>query len=142
MPELRLELLINAKPETCFALLRDPRLHTETRAFVEGELGLGQRVRFESEMLGIKQVLVVEVTEFEPGRLVTDAMVTGTFREFRHVHEFIPRRGGTLLSDIVIWRSPLGPLGAAADALFIKARLTKLVSGRNARLKELAEAAA
>lgn len=94
MPELRLELLIHAKPETCFALLRDPRLHTETKAFVEGELGLGQRVRFESEMLGIKQVLLVEVTEFELGRLVTDTMVTGTFREFCHVHEFIPRRGG------------------------------------------------
>lgn len=142
MPEIRLELLIHAKPETCFALLRDPRLHTETRVFVEGELGLGQRVRFESEMLGIKQVLVVEVTEFELGRLVTDTMVSGTFREFRHVHEFIPRRGGTLMRDTLIWRSPMGPLGAMTDALFVKARLTRLVSGRNARLKELAEAAA
>lgn len=142
MQELCLELYIDARPEACFALLRDPRLHSETVVVHEGEFAFGQRVRFESSTFGVRQVLVVEVTDFDPPHRLTDTMISGTFREFRHTHEFTEHNGGTLMRDVVAWRSPLGPLGAAADALFVKARLTRLVSGRNARLKELAEAAA
>ena len=131
---------IDAPPETCFALLRDPRLHTETLAVHEGDFALGQRVRFESEMLGIKQVMVVEVTEFDPPHRVTDTMISGTFREFRHTHEFTEHNGGTLMSDVVVWRSPLGPLGRLADRLFLRRKLRRLITGRNLRLKALAEA--
>ncbi len=141
MPELCLELYIDARPEACFALFREPRLHTETKAFVEGELGLGQRVRFESRTFGIRQVLVVEVTEFDPPNRLTDTMIAGRFLEFRHTHEFIEHNVGTLMRDVVAWRSPFGPLGRLADALFLRRKLTKLITGRNRRLKALAESA-
>ncbi|HMS09626.1 MAG TPA: SRPBCC family protein [Pyrinomonadaceae bacterium] len=140
MPRLQLEMEIDAPPEACFALLRDPRLHTETLAVHEGDFALGQRVRFESEMLGIKQVMVVEVTEFDPPHRVTDTMISGTFRVFRHTHEFTEHNGGTLMSDVVVWRSPLGPLGRLADRLLLRRKLRRLITGRNLRLKALAEA--
>ena len=132
---------INAPPEACFALLRDPRLHTETVARHEGAFGLGQRVRFESRTLGIRQVLVVEVTEFDPPNRLTDTIISGRFLEFRHTHEFTEHNGGTLMRDVVIWRSPLGPLGRLVDVLFLNRKLTKLITGRNLRLKALAESA-
>lgn len=139
MPKLILETIINAPPETCFALVRDPRLHTDTVAVHEGEFALGQRVRFESCTLGMKQVLVVEVTEFDPPHRVKDEMITGTFREFRHIHEFFPTDGGTLMRDTVTWTSPLGAIGRLADRLFLEEKLLRLISDRNARLKQLAE---
>jgi len=141
MPELRLELYIDAPPVACFALLRDPRLHTETVVSHEGPFALGQRVRFESRMLGIRQVLAVEVTEFDPPHRLTDTMISGTFREFRHAHEFIEHKDGTLMRDVVSWRSPFGPLGRLADKLFLHRKLTKLIIGRNLHLKALAESA-
>ena len=140
MAELLLELEIDAPPEACFALLRDPRLHTETAVVHEGEFALGQRVRFESRMLGLSQVMVVEVTEFDPPHRVTDTMISGTFREFRHTHEFVAFNGGTLMRDIVTWRSPLGPLGRVADRHLLRRKLRRLITGRNLRLKALAEA--
>jgi ligand-binding SRPBCC domain-containing protein len=140
MPTLQLEMEINAPPETCFALLRDPRLHTATVAVHEGDFALGQRIRFESRTFGIRHTLVVEVTEFDPPHRVTDTMISGTFREFRHTHEFIARNGGTLMRDLVWWRSPLGPLGRLADRLFLRRKLRRLITGRNLRLKALAEA--
>lgn len=139
MSTLILETIIDAPPEICFALVRDPRLHTETVATHEGEFGIGQRVRFESKTLGMTQVLVVEVTEFDPPHRITDEMVTGSFRVFRHVHEFFPAGGGTLVRDTVTWTSPLGPLGRLADSLFLIRKLTRLITTRNARLKALAE---
>ncbi|MDM7922999.1 MAG: SRPBCC family protein [Pyrinomonadaceae bacterium] len=141
MPEFILETAIDAPPERCFALVRDPRLHADTIVVHEGEFGLGQRVRFESRMLGIRQLLVVEVTEFEPPHRITDEMVSGTFREFRHVHEFLPHPTGTLMRDTVIWASPLGLLGRTADELFLRKKLTRLITARNARLKQIAERA-
>lgn len=139
VPELILETHINALPEECFALARDPRLHTKTVATHEGEFGIGQRVRFESKTLGMTQVLVVEVTEFDPPHRITDEMVTGSFRAFRHIHEFFPTGDGTLMRDTVIWTSPLGPLGRLADSLFLSRKLTRLITTRNARLKAIAE---
>lgn len=132
---------IDAPPEACFTLLRDPRLHKETVAIHEGEFALGQRVRFESRTFGIRQVLVVEVTEFDPPHRLTDTMISGTFREFHHTHEFTEHNGGTLMRDLVVWRSPLGPFGRLVDGLFLKRKLTKLITGRNLRLKALAESA-
>ncbi len=141
MPELCLELYIDARPEVCFALLRDPRLHTKTLATHEGEFALGQRVRFETRTFGIRQVLVVEVTEFDPPHRLTDTMISGTFREFRHTHVFTEHNRGTLMRDVVVWRSPLGPLGRLVDGLFLKRKLTMLITDRNLRLKALAESA-
>lgn len=139
VPELTLETYINALPEECFALVRNPRLHTETVVTHDGEFGIGQRVRFESKTLGMTQVLTVEVTEFDPQHRMTDEMVTGSFRAFRHIHEFIPKDGTTLMRDTVIWTSPLGPLGRVADVVFLRQKLTRLISARNARLKAIAE---
>lgn len=139
MPELILETIINAPPAECFALVRDPRLHSDTVAIHEGEFALGQRVRFESRTLGIKQVLVVEVTEFDPPHRMTDEMISGTFRAFRHIHEFLQHPAGTLMRDTVTWTSPLGPIGRLADSLFLREKLSRLITTRNTRLKQLAE---
>ncbi len=141
MTELVIETQINASAETCFDLIRDPRLHTDTVVVHEGEFALGQRVRFESRTFGVRQVLLVEVTDFDPPHRLTDTMISGTFREFRHTHEFIEHNGGTLMRDVVAWCSPFGPLGRLADTLFLHRKFTKLITGRNLRLKALAESA-
>ena len=68
-------------------------------------------------------------------------MISGTFREFRHTHVFTEHNRGTLMRDVVVWRSPLGPLGRLVDGLFLKRKLTMLITDRNLRLKALAESA-
>ena len=148
MPTVILETLINATAETCFDLMRDVRLHTETtmetgeRAVggaTEGMLGLGQTVTFEGKHLGFRQRLTVVVTELERPRLFVDEMTEGNFRSFKHVHEFSPRGSQTLMRDTIIWTSPLGILGNLVDHLVLERHLRNLVTNRNARLKQLAE---
>ena len=130
--------MIFARPETCFDLMRDIRIHTQTMACTD-ENGLGQTITFEGTHFGLRQRLTVRVIEYErPWRFV-DAMVKGSFRSFVHIHKFEPRDGGTLIQDKIIWTSPLGPLGALADMLFLKRYLKDLVQARNAKLKQIAE---
>lgn len=149
MSTLILETLINAPAETCFDLMRDIRLHTETTmqtgetavaGFVEGLIGLGQSVSFEGTHFGVRERLTVKVIEFDRPRLFVDEMTEGRFRSFRHTHEFFDRAGATLMRDMVEWTLPFGIIGKAFDKLLMERHLRVLISKRNARLKRIAEA--
>ncbi len=148
MPEILIETQIHAPAERCFDLMRDIRIHTETTmetderavaGVTEGMIGLGQTVTFEGRHFGFKQRLTVRVTEFERPTLFVDEMTEGNFRSFKHIHEFVTVRSGTLMRDRLIWTSPFGVVGRIVDELLLKRHLRDLVSKRNLRLKELAE---
>ena len=150
MPIIVLETQINASAEVCFDLMRDIRLHTETVAntkeravagVTSGKIGLGQTVTFEGVHFGIRQRLTVKVTEFERPRLFVDEMTAGVFKSFKHIHEFFPNENGVLMRDTLHWKAPLGFLGNIADKLFLENHLRNLVTRRNSKLKEIAEAA-
>lgn len=139
MPKIVLETRINAPAELCFDLIRDARLHVETKTEKKGVVGLGQIVTFESKSFGAKQKLTVKVTEFERPRRFVDEMVEGAFQSFKHIHEFFPDKDGVLMRDTILWTAPLGFLGKIADRLFLEKRFKNLVEKRNNRLKEIAE---
>ncbi|MEQ1605968.1 MAG: SRPBCC family protein [Pyrinomonadaceae bacterium] len=150
MPQIVLETFINALAETCFDLMRDIRIHTETTAntnekavagMTDGRIGLGQTVTFEGTHFGIRQRLTVKVVEFERPRLFVDEMIEGTFKSFKHIHEFSAQGCGTLMRDTLIWTSPFGILGRVVDILLLERHLRRLVSNRNAMLKQIAEKA-
>ena len=149
MPTLILETYINAPAETCFDLMRNIRIHTETTSqtnekaiagLTDGMIGLGQTVTFEGTHFGVRQRLTVEVVEFERPSLFVDEMTDGSFKSFRHTHEFTERDGGTLMRDTVVWTSPFGVLGKIVDKLLLERHLRNLIETRNTKLKAIAEA--
>ena len=148
MPILIIETEINAPPEVCFDLVRDISLHLQTANGTDekavagrthGKIALGETVTFEGKHFGIRQRLTVKVTEFEKPRFFTDVMIEGTFKSFKHKHEFITKGDGTLMRDTLQWTSPFGILGKIVDAILLKNHLRKFVSRRNAELKRVAE---
>lgn len=139
MPEIVLETNINAPTETCFGLLRDPRIQAGREPVITGEFGVGQTVTFVSSKFGLTQKLTVRVIEFDRPRLLVDEMTEGNFKSFKHIHEFLPNDGGTLMRDTLVWVSPFAIIGRIVDKFVIEGQLRQLVSGRNARLKTLAE---
>lgn len=140
MPTIILETLIHARAEECFDLVRDRRIQTEPGPAILGEFGVGQTVTFKSKNFGLDQSLTVKVIEFDRPTLLVDEMTDGTFRSFEHIHEFLFVENGTLMRDTLVWETPFGLLGKLADKLYIERHLTDLVSTRNAKLKEIAEA--
>jgi ligand-binding SRPBCC domain-containing protein len=148
MPQFTIETLINAPAETCFDLMRDIRLHTETTmetnekavaGVTDGMIGLGQTVTFEGTHFGMRQRLTVKVTEFDRPNLFVDEMIEGRFKSFRHKHEFFENDGSTLMVDTLEWVSPLGFIGMMFDKLMLERHMTNLVRTRNSKLKAIAE---
>jgi len=66
-------------------------------------------------------------------------MISGAFKKFKHEHYFADHNGGTLMTDIFEYASPLGFLGKLADKLFLKSYMTNLLHQRNQIIKEFAE---
>ncbi|MEP6945025.1 MAG: SRPBCC family protein [Acidobacteriota bacterium] len=148
MPQIIIEIFIDAPPATCLGLVRDERVIAEG-SFPSGNdiksaaphrtVELGQIVTFRGKHLGFRQILTVKVVELEHGRRFVDKMIEGRFRAFRHTHEFVDVGGKTLMRDILNWTSPFGILGRVADKTFIERHLRKFVIGRNLRLRAIAE---
>ena len=139
---------IEAPPERCFDLARDVGAHLRSTAGTEeravggvtvGLLELGDEVTWEARHLGIRQRLTVRISRFERPRLFEDVMVRGAFASLRHVHEFVPRDGGTTMLDTFTFASPLGPLGAIVDRVYLAGYMRRFLIARANELKRMAE---
>lgn len=149
MGHVTVETFIAAPPDVCFDLARDVGAHVESASFsreravppgrTEGLLELGDTVTFEGVHFGIRQRFTAKIIELDrPSRFV-DELVKSTFKSLRHVHDFEPKAGGTLMRDVLDWVSPLGILGRIADALFVERHMRRFVATKQVALKRIAE---
>ena len=149
MPQIILAIDINAPIQTCFDLARDAAFHVEsTRESGEiivagkksGLFELSDEVTFEGRHFGVRQRLSATIVEMNAPHSFTDEMTRGVFAELRHVHQFetLPN-GQTRMTDVLVWRSPLGILGKVADKLAIEAHLRRFLKRRGRRIKARAE---
>ena len=144
-----IETRIAAPIERVFDLARDVGAHVASSAFTgeravepgrtSGLLDLGDLLTFEGRHLGVRQRITVRITEMDPPRRFVDEGVRGALRELRHVHEFVAEGGVTVMRDTITWRSPLGILGRAADALFVTRHMRWFVTEKQRRLRAMLE---
>ena len=148
MPIVRLETYIKAPKTIVFDLARSIDLHqistahTNERAIAgrtSGLIELGETVTWEAKHFGIVQQLSSKITAMDVPDYFVDEMISGAFKSIRHEHIFEEQNGGTLMTDIFNYASPLGILGKLADVLFLKRYLTRLLVQRNQVIKEHAE---
>lgn len=146
---ITIETFIAAPAEVCFDLALDVEAHARSAAFsgerlvapgkLSGRLELGDLVAFEGRHLGLRQRFIARITHVDRPHRFDDEMVQGIFRWLKHVHEFHPRHGGTLMRDVLTWQAPLGLLGQLADVLFLRRHMQWFVQTKQGHLRELAE---
>jgi ligand-binding SRPBCC domain-containing protein len=150
MPTIRVETRIEAPVERCFDLARDVEVHRRSLArtgeravggVTTGLLGPGDTVTWEGRHFGVRQRLTARIAAFERPHRFVDEQVSGAFKGFTHVHEFLPLPGGTLMVDTFRYTSPLGWFGVLADRLFLERYMRRFLAERAAHLKRAAEAA-
>jgi ligand-binding SRPBCC domain-containing protein len=148
MAVLQIVTAIAGPIERCFDLARDIDFHTRSLAGtgeravagrVSGLIGLGESVTWEARHLGFRQRFTAEVTAFDRPFYFRDVMTAGAFNSFAHDHRFQDRGGETIMTDEIVFRSPLGPLGWLIDYLFMSGYLRRLLHGRCEAIKREAE---
>ena len=148
MLTLRVTTFINAPVVVCFDLARSVDAHVESAAGTQervvagktsGLLELGDEVTWEAKHFGIRQRLSSKITEFRPSSFFQDRMTRGAFRFLEHDHIFDPKDGGTVMTDVLKFQAPLGPLGWLAERLLLASHLRHFLVQRGVALKRMAE---
>ena len=148
MYQLTVETRIHAPAEICFDLARSVDAHLEsTRATGEravagvtsGLMKLGDEVTWEAKHLGVRQRLTVKITAFDRPRHFQDRMVRGAFSFFEHDHLFESRDGQTVMTDVLRFRAPFGPLGWIVERVLLAGHLRHFLTHRCNALKQMAE---
>ena len=149
MYTLRVTTRIAAPPGRCFDLARDvdaharSAVHTGERVVAgrtSGLLELGDSITFEGRHLGVRQRLTAVVTAFDPPRHFRDTMTAGAFRSMVHDHHFEGTPdGGTVMTDVLRFVAPVGPLGWVAERLLVGPHLRRFLVARGRALQTMAE---
>ena len=148
MPMIELQTTIDAPIERCFDLARSIDFpvvttgKTQERAVagrMSGLIGLDETVTWNAKHFGVWQELTVKVTAFDRPRHFQDAMIKGAFASMRHDHHFEAREGATIMLDEFRFQSPMGPLGALADRIFLKRYMHRFLVERARILRSTAE---
>jgi ligand-binding SRPBCC domain-containing protein len=108
-----------------------------------GAMKLADTVTWRARHFGLAFRMTCAITQYQyPSRFV-DEQVNGPFRRWSHEHTFtLAANGETVMTDVVHFQSPLGPLGILADRLVLDRYMPHLLRQRNAWLKATLEARA
>lgn len=143
MPRIELETIVAAPVDEVFAAALSPQLHLSSmkkygETMVEepagGAFTEGSTVTWRARHFGIPFRLRSMVFDIDPPRRFCDRQLSGPFGALLHEHTFTPHPVGTLMRDVIDFRSPFGPLGRAIDKLLLRAYMERLIRERNTAL--------
>jgi len=135
---------IAAPVAACFELSLTVEAHTASMGdsgeqaiggVTTGVMGPGDRVTWRARHFGVPFTMTSAITEYDSPHRFVDEQVRGPFRSWRHEHVFARTPEGTLMTDVVDFASPLGPLGRLVNELVLTRYMTRLLDERNAWLK-------
>ncbi|ATH08701.1 TIGR01777 family protein [Halobacteriovorax marinus] len=91
----------------------------------------GSLIDYKLQVHGIPMKWKTKISEYEEGKYFIDEQLKGPYSKWVHRHEFIPHKNGTLISDKVVYKIPLGILGKLAAGWFVKKDVNNIFNYRN-----------
>jgi len=81
---------------------------------------------------------VTEITHIEDGKYFVDEQRTGPYAMWHHEHHFESTpEGHTLMTDLLHYAVPFGPLGRMAKAVYVGKKVEQIFDDRYKALEEL-----
>ena len=97
----------------------------------------GALIDYRLSLFGVPFRWRTRITRWEPDACFVDEQIRGPYALWEHTHRFEDAPGGTLVTDVVRYALPLGPLGALAHPLFVRPTLERIFDHRRRRVAEL-----
>ena len=143
MPRIELTTAVLATPERCFELSLSVDAHRSSMSdsgeraisgVTSGMMGRGDSVTWRARHFGIPFTMTSVISQYDAPHRFVDEQESGPFRRWWHEHRFEAVADGTLMTDVVEFESPAGPVGRLVNALVLTRYMTKLLEHRNAWL--------
>jgi ligand-binding SRPBCC domain-containing protein len=145
VPSFVLTNLVAATPEECFRLSLSVDAHTASMSASDervvagvtaGVMRSGDTVTWRAKHFGIAFTMTSKICEYDAPYRFVDEQVSGPFRRWWHEHRFEAVASGTLMTDVVEFESPAGPLGRIVNRLILTRYMRRLIRHRNSWLVE------
>ncbi len=94
----------------------------------------GTLIDYRLKIYGFPFKWKTEIDEWKPPYKFVDTQLLGPYRLWHHTHEFHEVPGGTLMTDRVRYRLPMGKLGWVMGGLFVKKEVEKIFSYRRKKV--------
>ncbi|MEU8379367.1 SRPBCC family protein [Streptosporangium sp. NPDC048865] len=150
MPSFEIVTHVMAPPERVFDISLDVDVHTASMAgssekavggATTGGLKLGDTVTWQARHFGVRWRMTSTISAYDRPGCFVDEQVSGPFKHWYHAHFFRHHgHGGTVMSDVIEFAAPLGPLGRVAETLVLRHYMPELIRVRNQYVKQVAEA--
>ena len=96
----------------------------------------GAQIDYTIRILGCPLRWTTIITRYEPPYLFADEQARGPYRYWRHTHRFEEQRGGTLMSDEVVYALPLWPLSEVAHLLSVRRMIQSIFDYRTGAIDQ------
>lgn len=90
-----------------------------------------------SPLLGIPLFWMTEITSVQRLKLFVDEQRRGPYKLWHHQHLFEENKNGVLMTDMVHYELPLGPLGGIARRLFVGRQLAHIFQFRKEKVESI-----
>jgi ligand-binding SRPBCC domain-containing protein len=139
---------VPASGEAVWAFFSDPRnLATITPEYMNfrvlneeplAEIYPGMIIRYKvSPLMKVPMFWMSEITAVRRYRLFVDVQRRGPYKMWHHQHLFEENDQGVLMTDLVNYEMPLGPLGSLAHSMFVRRQLQEIFNFRREKVKEI-----
>jgi ligand-binding SRPBCC domain-containing protein len=96
----------------------------------------GTRIRYQLRIRGVPATWVTHISDWSPPHSFVDEQESGPYSKWHHTHGFEPVAGGTLLTDRVVYRLPVGYLGDLAAGALVKRDVMQIFQYRKQKILE------
>jgi ligand-binding SRPBCC domain-containing protein len=96
----------------------------------------GTRISYRLKLMGIPFGWETLISTWEPPYRFVDTQLKGPYAKWVHTHGFEARGNSTLITDSVVYRLPLSPLGDLIHP-FIRMQLNQIFAFRQKIVKDL-----
>lgn len=97
----------------------------------------GTKINYKLKIHGLPIRWRTHIEEWDPNHRFIDTQEKGPYSKWHHTHSFVDFENGTLMTDEVIYRVPMGWLGNTFGGWFVKKDVNNIFSHRTSILDDL-----
>lgn len=90
-----------------------------------------------SPFLGLKMDWMTEITHVKEGEYFVDEQRFGPYALWHHQHHFKAVKGGVIMTDILDYAIPYGPIGRLANAILVEKQVKQIFDYRVGAVERL-----
>lgn len=140
------EQFIPLAPEQLFSFFKNPHnleqitpptLSFHIKKVSSEEIQQGTLIDYVLKIRGVPAKWKTEIGEWQPPFKFVDRQLRGPYQLWHHTHEFRPFCGGTLMTDRVRYKLPMGYLGWITAGAFVKSEVSQIFKYRREVISSL-----